>query len=298
MPCYHPLHGWRSRKKTKNGKWQIVFDVKNGYRDKPLSVPCGQCIGCRLERSRQWAIRCVHESQMHEKNCFITLTYNEESLNGNSAISPVQADSLVLEHFQNFMKRLRRKYGKLRFFHCGEYGSQTARPHYHACLFGFDFPDKKFLKMSGKHPIFTSQSLDKLWGHGICFIGEVSFESAAYVARYIMKKVTGPLAEKYYGGLRPEYTTMSRNPGIGADWLKKYKTDVFPDGEVVLKGKKMRPPRYYESQYELTNPEEFVRLKRLRKVEAALKADDNTDERLVVKEEIKNAAIRNLKRSL
>nr|QJB19632.1 MAG: replication initiator protein [Microvirus sp.] len=297
MPCYHPLHGWRSRKPSKNGKYGVVFDSKIGYRDKPMTVPCGQCVGCRLERSRQWAVRCVHEAQLHDENCFITLTYSDDVLeNGNYYIPDSENFSLRVDDFQKFMKRLRKKIGKVRFFHCGEYGSKTERPHYHACLFGYDFPDKKFFSENHGNILYTSKLLDEVWGLGHCFVGAVSFESAAYVARYIMKKITGDGAAAYYRGRLPEYITMSRRPGIAADWLKKYKSDVFPAAEVVVRGKKMRPPRYYENQYQLTDPSAFAKLKIERRAQASLKADDNDDKRLRVKLAVKEAAIVHLRR--
>ena len=116
MPCYYPLQGWRSKELTKNGKRAIVFDRKKGYVDQPLEVPCGQCIGCRLDRSRDWALRCIHEAQLHEDNSYITLTYDDDNLPANA--------SLDKSDFQKFMKRLRKSLGdkKVRFFHCGEYG--------------------------------------------------------------------------------------------------------------------------------------------------------------------------------
>jgi hypothetical protein len=133
MPCYFPITAWRSKDgKNEAGKWPVVFKPTAGYLDKELKLPCGRCIGCRLERSRQWAVRCVHEASLHEKNCFITLTYSPENLPKDG--------SLDVSHFQKFMKRFRKRFGPgIRFFHCGEYGESLSRPHYHACIFGFDF---------------------------------------------------------------------------------------------------------------------------------------------------------------
>ena len=121
MACYTPLKGYRSTELTKNGKRKIVFNRNHGFADLPVTVPCGQCIGCRLERSRQWAIRCTHEASLWEKNCFITLTYNDENLPKDG--------SLDVTHFQKFMKRLRKKHGAgIRFYHCGEYGDKFGFP--------------------------------------------------------------------------------------------------------------------------------------------------------------------------
>ena len=108
MACYYPLKGYRARAvNPKTGKRSIVFDSSLGFMDMPVEFACGQCIGCRIERSRQWAIRCVHEAQLYEANCFITLTYAPEHLPKNG--------SLVLEHFQKFMKRLRKRVGFVYF---------------------------------------------------------------------------------------------------------------------------------------------------------------------------------------
>jgi len=296
MPCYHPISAWQLLNvKTANGKPTISF--KNPYarptKDRVgIQVPCGQCIGCRLERSRQWAIRCVHEAYGHEDNAFITLTYSTENLPSGV--------SLVKSHFQKFMKRLRKAISpkKVRFFHCGEYGEQNQRPHYHACLFGYDFPDKILYTIRDECRLYRSPMLEKLWPNGFATVGDVTFESAAYVARYITKKITGALAEKHYAGREPEYTTMSRRPGIGSKWYAEFSSDVFPSDEIVLRGKIMRPPRYYDKQLEVTNPKLYEKIKLDRKTQALNNSADNTDARLKVKETCKLAQFKLLKRGL
>lgn len=302
MPCYHPLKGYRSRKTTENGKRKIVFTPTEGYVDLPVSVPCGQCIGCRLERSRQWAIRCVHEASLHDENCFITLTYNDKYLPEDKGLNK--------KHFQDFMKRFRKRYPgrRIRYFHCGEYGEKNRRPHYHACIFGFDFWDKELWSEREGVKLYISQSLQTLWPFGFSTIGSVTFESAAYVARYIMKKVTGDQAEEHYKTINestgeitsviPEYTTMSRRPGIAGDWFEQYKTDVYPSDFVVIRGKKMKPPKFYDNRYEVEDPNAFEKLKMKRKKLANKRADDNTPERLAVKEKCKLSQIKSLKRPI
>ena len=270
MPCYHPITGYRAQERNeKTGKYSVVFNPKQGYIDMPITVPCGQCIGCRLERSRQWAIRCMHEASLHEKNCFITLTYDDDHL--------PEDRSLNVKEFQDFMKRFRKKVGvPLRYYHCGEYGDKFGRPHYHACIFGYDFPDRKYLKkLPSGHAIFKSEILSKLWKKGYASVGDVTFDSAAYVARYITKKVTGKDAEDHYWfcdeetgeswPISPEYTTMSRRPGIAADWFKKYISDVYPSDTVIVKEKAVRPPKFYDGMFEAEFPEEFEKVKRRRK---------------------------------
>lgn len=303
MPCYHPLKGYRA--KTVNpttGKRSIVFAPSQGFKDLELSVPCGQCIGCKLERSRQWAIRCVHEASLHEDNMFLTLTYKPMRLPDHG--------TLVKKHFQDFMKRYRKWLGgkKIRFFHCGEYGEKSNRPHYHALIFGHTFTDKQHHATINGNRLYTSKKLDRLWTHGHCLIGNVTFESAAYVARYVTKKITGPNAEDHYGIIInyetgeysprriPEYVTMSRRPGIGSGWFNKYTSDVFPLDEVILKGKKLKPPKYYNTLYELLEPEKFAQIKAAR-IAAGKKSEHNTYERLRVRETIQLTKFNSLKRN-
>jgi len=290
MPCFRPLKGYKARDvNPSTGKRSIVFSPRDGYHDLPVTLPCGQCIGCRLERSRQWAIRCSHEASLHEKNCFITLTYDDKHLPHDS--------SLNVKHFQDFMKRLRFHNGPdIRFFHCGEYGEKFKRPHYHACIFNFDFEDKKLWSNRRDVKLYTSEKLAELWPMGFSTIGDVTFESAAYVARYITKKVTGDLAPDHYGTRKPEYTTMSRRPGIGKAWFDKFTSDVYPDDFVVIREKKMKPPKYYDRQFEIAYPSDFGRLKRKRKRDAEIHADNNDYYRLITREQIQQLKFKQLKR--
>lgn len=300
MTCFHPLKGFRSKSRNKNGKRSIVFNPSQAMVDMPVILPCGQCIGCRLERSRQWAIRCVHEAQMHVDNCFITLTYDDAHIPSGR--------TLILRDFQLFMKRLRKKYNnKIRFFHCGEYGDLEGRPHYHAILFGHDFADKKLWKNNLENPLYRSNDLELLWPYGYSSIGAVTFQSAAYVARYIMKKVTGENAAEHYEYVdldgeiherKPEYTTMSRRPGIGSTWLHAYQSDVFPADFIVLEARKMQPPKYYDRQLEITDLKEHNRIKFQRIRRAKENQEDQTPERLLVREQVKASRTSQLKRTL
>jgi len=198
---------------------------------------------------------------------------------------------------------------KIRYFHCGEYGETTRRPHYHAILYGIDFPDKKRHSVTPTgETLYSSETLANLWGKGHCLIGQVTFESAAYVARYCMKKVNGEKADAHYTvtnlatgeiiQLQPEYATMSRRPGIGADWYARYATDVFPSDNVVVRGTKASPPRFYKKILERQNPrlERKITYQRIRK--AAKHKADQTPERLRVRLEVKEAQIKLLKRTL
>lgn len=214
-------------------------------------LPCGRCIGCRLERSRQWAVRMVHEASLYPQNCVVTLTYGDAHL-------PVDG-SLDRRAFPLFIRRLRKRGATVRYFHCGEYGEREGRPHYHGCLFGFDFADKVVgpLSQSGAEQ-WESEFLRELWPFGVSRIGTLNFESAAYIARYVTKKVTGKLAAAHYERVNPltgelvqvepEFATMSRRPGIGKGWLEKYSSDVYPSDEVIVRGRECKPPRFYDKQ--------------------------------------------------
>ena len=302
MPCFRPLHGWRAKRANPNGSRSVVFNRAHGFSDLPVTVPCGQCIGCRLERSRQWAVRCVHEAQLHEDNCFVTLTYDDEHL-------PVDG-SLKVRDFQLFMKRLRKTLAprKLRFFHCGEYGDENWRPHYHALLFGFDPPDKMFYTSKGGNTLYLSAQLQEIWGRGFVTVGNLTFESAAYVARYCVKKVTGDDAAAHYQvcdpdtgeihQVAPEYVTMSRRPGIGADWLEKFSGDVYPHDEVIVRGKPARPPRAYDKWLAERDVEMMEAVKRKRVADAQVYAAHTTESRLRVRENVVTARVQSLKRSV
>lgn len=288
MPCYHPLPGWYSRYRNESGKRGITFKASEGFKDRPVQLPCGKCIGCLLEKSRQWAMRCMHEAKLYERNCFITLTYRDEDVPAGGTLVP--------EHYVLFMKKLRWRFGAgIRFFHCGEYGEKFGRPHHHALLFNHSFDDKVKLGDSNGRPLWRSNELDKLWSFGFCSIGECTFESASYVARYTMKKYGK--TDSDYGGRVKEYLTMSRRPGIGRGWLDKYYSDVFPRDEVVINGRLCKPPRYYDSVCEERAPTVMERIKRKRRVAGALDPD-GTGRRLLEREVVKNAAISTLSRKL
>lgn len=263
MACYHPL-----RAVLVSGPEGKRLEFKANPAGKTISLPCGRCIGCRLERARQWAVRIMHEAKMHDENSFVTLTYDEENLPKNK--------SLVVEDCQKFLKRLRARIAprRFRFFLCGEYGEKLERPHYHAILFGLDFADKVPLKRAGEFTLYSSELLSSAWGLGLASVGAVSFDSAAYVANYATKKVTGPKAAEHYKGRKPEFLTMSRGGrgsggGIGKSWIQEFKTDVYPSDEVIVRGHPARPPRYYDQVYSELHPENFEKLREKRELHAS-----------------------------
>jgi len=260
MSCFHPISAYYKL----GGGITWTYKESNGIK---TIIKCGQCSGCKLEKARQWALRIKHEASLHANNTFITLTYDNEHL--------PPTGTLVLKHWQDFMKRLRKKYShkKLSFYHCGEYGEKQGRPHYHAIIFNHQFSD--LIPIPRKKDLHTSEILKTLWGKGYVSVGSVTFESASYVASYVQKKINGPKAEainmsnglRHYERmtaegevitLKSEYATMSRNPGIAGDWLTQYHTDIYPSDFTTHKGKKHSLPAYYDRQYEIltkTNPD-------------------------------------------
>jgi hypothetical protein len=293
VPCYSPLKGYKSRH---NGG--LTFRRSESAGEK-MDVACGQCLGCRADHARTWAARMVHESQMHDQNCFITLTYEDEHMPRLFSGGP---GTLYKPHFQKFMKRLRKRFSgrKIRYYQCGEYGDQLDRPHYHAVLFNLDFSDKELLREDKGNFLFISKTLSELWPYGFATIGEFSFDSAAYVAGYCLKKITGVKAHDHYlrcdeygvaYWLEPEYSTMSRRPGIGKTWYDKYKSDVFPSDDVPVPGKGVfkKAPRYYETLLASESPEDLELLKELRKQFRAAHGDEYTPERLMAKYKVHKA---------
>ena len=250
-------------------------------------VRCGQCIGCRLEYSRQWAVRIMHEASMHEFNSFVTLTYKEAP------------ESLRYEDFQLFMRRLRKERGYARFFMSGEYGEQGGRPHYHAALFGVRFGDACNGRAGDSgFKVYESMELSSLWREGFCSVGDLSFESAAYVARYVVKKVTGEAAESHYGGRVPEFARMSLKPGIGARWLEKFWSDVFPSGKVVSRGFVANAPRFYRKKFAERFPELAAAKSQEYADEMVAQVEENFPSRLEAKRAVTAARLAMLKRKL
>lgn len=285
MTCYHPLTlsppGMRAQR-----------------------VACGRCIGCRVDRSRMWAARCVHEASLHEDNCFLTLTYDDFNL--------PETGGLDKTHFQKFIKALRKKIypQKLSYIHSGEYGENLGRPHYHALIFGFDFPDKRPYGKSkdGQHQRYTSGLLDSLWKKGRAEIGSVTFQSAAYVGRYCVKKVMGDQAAGWYqkinpetgeiNDVSPEYLTCSTRPAIGKRWFEQFATDVFPCDFVVVAGKKIKLPRYYDKLHKRSAAAALKDVKQKRFKHGIKNYKNSTPARLAVREEVKRAQLGQLKRNI
>jgi hypothetical protein len=308
MTCYYPMlahediHLGKRKLKifAKTEKMEKRFAIEK-FRNKNIyHLPCGKCIGCRLDKAREWAVRCVNEASLHDENSFITLTYNNENLPDNG--------SLYKRDLQLFFKRLRKNINqKVRYYACGEYG-ETGRPHYHICLFGYDFKDKEIIRFDPKaryrnkfkvgvdKTLYTSKHLEEIWQKkGFVAIGEVTVESAGYCARYVSKKVTGDSEKEHYKGRLPEFAVMSRRPGIGYDWFKKYHNDVYPKDFVVINGVKHKPSKYYDSLLEKMNNKMYEEIKEKRKKEMLKNTD--TSKRLIGKDKYKRLQTKCLERN-
>jgi len=270
MQCTRPITGYYSKIiNPATGKRSIVFNRREALPDQePIILSCGKCVACRLRYSRNWAIRCVHEAKSHEFNTYITLTYSRKNLTyvdehlELEERHPEAPPTLVLRDWQLFMKRLREKHGKkeIKFFMCGEYGPDKGRPHHHAVLFGIDWTDKiPWKKNKNGDQLYESKQLSSAWGLGHCSCGAVTFESAAYVARYILKKQTGPKRPSWTNPStgevlhrKAEFTTNSN--AIGKRWFEKWHADVYPADHLIMRGKKIQPPPYYDRLYEKMFP--------------------------------------------
>lgn len=312
MPCYHPQDVIRSHRVVdgKSGKPIVFFNKSRDrysalwsatprhlewYKPDRFQIPgCKpKCVGCQERYSRDWAIRSWHHAQKHDANCFITLTYNEEFV----------PRSLDHRHWQLFMKRFRRAIPvPVSFFMAGEYGSVRMRPHFHACIYGFDFPDRKLWSVRDGVRLDTSDMLGKLWScpstgksYGFSTVGDVTFQSSAYIARYVAKKAQRA-SESSLDGRKPEYSKCSLKRPIGKDWFYSFMSSVYPDDSVTMDGGfRAAPPRYYDKLLALTDKELSERIVAIRKKKASL-SPDNTPERLLERECVKQVQFSQLKR--
>lgn len=337
MACFNPINVRFF--KDKQGKTRIVWKTKEAIRDwdtfhlmdeipksqegdvyEPMMLPCRGCKGCRLAHSKEWAMRCYHEASMYNDNCFVTLTVNEEF---REILFP--GGSLNRDVITKFLHRLRSKMRRgvtyldvageersyssdnIRYFYCGEYGPLLGRPHFHVLLFNVDFPDKYFFKMINGKPYYRSDILESIWAdpktgksYGYSSIGEVTYESAAYVARYCFKKVTGKQAKEHYTRydnvtgeeyqVKPEWSQGSNRPGLGKPWLDEYGlSEVYPSDKCPYRTKDSntvgKPPRYYDKLLERQNPQLYEYVKAQRKENMERLEDDNIFSRLKEKEE-------------
>lgn len=277
MSCYHPIEAWDLTPNLEDASVDRVISfhspedrekmIRQGRR---LMLPCRKCVGCRLAKSREWANRVVMEQQYHSDCWFLTLTYDDEHLSTSHAIGAfgdilsVHA-TLVKRDLQKFLKRVRFNSGQaIRYYAAGEYGTQTYRPHYHILLFGLKLDDLEVLQKNfAGDQYYTSKFIEKCWSLGYHILGKVTWQSAAYTARYTMKKATHGFDKRYYAvaGIEPEFQTMSLKPAIGLQYYidhpDMFEYDTFsvstPQG-----GRKMRPPEYFRKLYRQEHPQEAL----------------------------------------
>lgn len=283
MACYHPIAAWKHKTaKNDNGKSVITFHLPLTLSDyEEIRVPCGQCVGCRLDYSRDWATRIMCECKSWEQNWFVTLTYDPEHVPVSSVVDTetgefIQGMTLVPSHLTKFMKDLRRyweyhyDHTGIRFYACGEYGDESGRPHYHLAIFNLPFaPDQLEPWFFNKEhqQIYKCPVLEQIWANGIVAVGEVTFNSAAYIARYMLKKQKGPDAAAFYRsqGKAPEFSRMSRRPGIGADYYAQHRDEIYEHDEMFMgtlkKVMKVKPPKYFDRLYDMDSPEAMAAIK-------------------------------------
>lgn len=258
---YKVDHLWRRSPKD---KFEYIYDEKlstSGINYKNwVEIPCGKCISCRLKKSREWANRCMLELPYHEQSWFVTLTYDDDHLPTNIAFENgffVENGTLVKKDLQDFFKRLRKNYkydNHIKYYACGEYGSDeyTHRPHYHCIIFGLKLDDLTVYKTSRLgFNYYNSEFLNSVWPFGHVVIADVSWDTCAYTARYIMKKKFGLSAEEYEAdNILPEFTVMSLKPAIGYEYFKDHKSQIYDLDSISIStsrgGKTFKPPKYFD----------------------------------------------------
>lgn len=314
MACYHPLKAFDISSiagTSKNNKKNLLIKsynvnhielIKNKYIEcyddyrsdlceryikDYIEIPCGKCIGCRLEYSRQWANRMMLECKYHSQSWFITLTYDDLHIPRSYYGDPSTGEalpSLTLSKrdLQLFFKRLRKQTGQnFRYYACGEYGENTHRPHYHFIVFGLELDDIKFLRNADNFIYYTSDTIAKAWSEYDNYSGErtslgyhmvcnVSWETCAYVARYVTKKLNGSAADFYNTfNLQPEFCIMSRKPGIARQYFDENADDILKYQSINIStptgGRQFRPPRYYDKLFDIIAPEEMADIREIRK---------------------------------
>jgi hypothetical protein len=238
--CNCPITGYKFGK-TKNGKDNIVF--KNPYEVTPpgvvLQLPCGRCMACRMEKTRQWGLRAEHEAKFHEDNCFITLTYAPENI----------PPSLEKRPLQLFLKRMRKVIhpNKIKYIASGELGDNYDNPHYHLCIFGYWPTDVRNLYERDGNQYYISATINNLWPYGFTIVTNLNFNTARYTAKYAIKKELGSKEKT-----RPaEFFVCSQ--GIGQAHVDKYSYDMAVKGSTYANNHGCSLPRYYKQKIKDTS---------------------------------------------
>lgn len=334
MACYHPNKALWYGDITANGEKKYTIIPESGPKVignkafktplEEMEVPCGKCIGCRLDYSRQWANRCMLEAKSWTDNYMITLTYDDDHAHWVRGVDQdtgeiTNVTTLEPEDITKFMKDLRRSYsyhnGKknIRFYGCGEYGSKTHRAHMHIILFNCYIEDlEPFFLNKDKQQVYLSERIRGIWGKGIVSVVKLEWQVAAYVARYVMKKRKGKESKEWYEklGIQPEFVRMSRKPGIGRNYYEENRDTIYAADEIHLERKNgnvmtIKPCKYYDRLFDLDSPEAMQAIKQERKLAMELSIYNqlkNTNltkkEYLKVKEQNKIAQTEKLKRTL
>lgn len=308
MACTCPIDAWRPPDGAADRR--LVFAPYKGSHGRHVRIDCGQCMDCLLRRAQDWAVRCVHEAQLHEQCWFVTFTYNDAHLPDDYSVG--------VRPLQLLHKAMRQKLGPFRFFGCGENGEKYGRPHFHVIYFGLALDDLRLVdRAPGGDLLYESPTLTALWGKGRVVIGYVTLKSAGYVARYSTKKMSeGPTGERHVylhpltGELvkvAPPFVVMSRRPGIGQGWLDKYGGDAFPSDFVIVEGRRLPVPGYYLRQLDKLDGREAqgIRIRRVvrgarkgRAEAAAFAASGYGQSRLLSRHQIGQLRAKRLVRSL
>lgn len=323
MPCYHPLirledttkwvkaedgHRYHPAKVVSQECYGDLENLKDSFYHKQQIIPCGKCIGCRLDYSREWANRGYLEAKGWEQNWFCTITYDEEHIPIPEEVESSDGftytndgswtGTLVPKDLQQFIKNVRqimkRERGEenIRFMACGEYGSESMRPHYHIIFFNLNLPleDLYSPRIINKEIYYQSKIIERAWGgiryldekqtivnpnsKGISNISEATWNNIAYTARYITKKINGKESEELYAeaGKVKEFLRVSRMPGIGEKYYREHWQEIYERDEIIIKNKagtiSSKPPKYFDELYKKDHPKEFKKLQEKRIKEA------------------------------
>lgn len=272
-------------------EWLDVSD----FRSFPIDIPCNHCVECRLHFSRSWATRMMLEQQYHEQSWFITLTYDDKHIPLSYYPDPDTGEAMPVQTLekkalQDFMKRLRDHYSrltggdKLRYYAVGEYGDSSHRPHYHLVVFGLNLSEKDLTHLKNSalgFPYYASKLVESCWTFGYSMVCAVTWESCAYVARYCMKKLSGDFKDFYQAfNIQPEFSLMSRKPGIARLYYEDHKSDIYKYDEIFLSttsgGMKSKPPRYFDQLFDIDDPELLAEVK-ARRIRYALASERQRD---------------------
>lgn len=266
--------------------------LRNKYR-KITPIGCGQCIGCRLDYSRDRATQMMIEKQYcynsgteeepkfgpyPDGTCwFLTETYDNEHLKTHKTVNTETGEvfegvSLCIDDTQKYMKRLRKHFPqmKIKYVMAGEYGSKTLRPHYHHIIYGLPLDQTKFKKVGMNalnQPTWISEELNDIWGMGHVEIGRVDWRSCAYVARYTLKKALNNKDTEWYKaqGMTPEFITWSN--GIGKKYFLENGSKIFTTDTVIVPnhlGNIVKPPKSYDRLLKESDPKLYEKVKRER----------------------------------